>query len=314
VQGELGKKILYRVTPGLPPRSLQHLSFTNMPEHSEELNNLLIDVHRYLNQQRELYGNIIFQPEKGSESVLAETIMPEPMSKPTKQIVPLVETTLFGDTSVAAPTNVSEPRQGEPVEPKAAYPREPWTNATTLSALNEQICTCLKCGLGHTRKNFVFGVGNPTADVVVIGEAPGADEDAQGEPFVGRAGQLLNKILEAVHFKREEVFICNILKCRPPENRRPTPEETELCEPYLWRQLEIIKPKMILVLGLTAAQTLLKTNLSLGQMRGKFMDYRGIKLMVTYHPAALLRNPNWKKPTWEDVQLFRKTYDEMKSR
>jgi DNA polymerase len=275
-----------------------------MPKSPEELNNLLNDVGRYLSQQRELHGNILFQPERIAEPIRTQATQSELMSKPIKRNIPLVESTLFGETIIAAAAKVSEPT--------TPYPLEPWTDSRSLDALNAQICTCLKCGLGHSRKNFVFGVGNPNAEVVVIGEAPGADEDAQGEPFVGRAGQLLNKILEAVHFKREEVFICNILKCRPPENRRPTPEETDLCEPYLWKQLEIIKPKMILVLGLTAAQVLLKTNLSLGQLRGKFMDYRGIKLMVTYHPAALLRNPNWKKPTWEDVQLFRKTYEEMR--
>jgi DNA polymerase len=170
----------------------------------------------------------------------------------------------------------------------------------------------MKCGLGKTRIKFVFGVGNPKADVVVVGEAPGADEDEKGEPFVGRAGQLLNKILEAVQFKREEVFICNILKCRPPNNRDPQTEEIDCCEPYLWKQLEIIKPKMILCVGRIAGQSLLKTNSSLTLLRGKVHDYRGIPLMVTYHPAALLRNPNWKRPCWEDMQQFRKLYDEMK--
>jgi DNA polymerase len=157
----------------------------------------------------------------------------------------------------------------------------------------------------------VFGVGNPNADLVLVGEAPGADEDQQGEPFVGRAGQLLNKILEAINFKRDEVFICNILKCRPPNNRDPLPEEVASCEPYLWKQLELIRPKLILCLGRIAAQVLLKTNGSLSSMRGKVHDYRGIRLMVTYHPAALLRNPNWKRPAWEDVQQVRKLYDEL---
>ena len=158
----------------------------------------------------------------------------------------------------------------------------------------------------------MFGVGNPNAEVVLIGEAPGADEDAQGEPFVGRAGQLLNKILEAIHFKREEVYICNILKCRPPNNRDPLPEEVEQCEPYLWKQLELIKPKIILCLGRISAQVLLKTTDTLTKLRESVHDYRGIPLIVTYHPAALLRNPNWKRPAWEDVQKLRKMYDEMK--
>ena len=275
-----------------------------MPESPDELNNLLKDVGSYLKQQREMYGEVLFRSESKFVPTPENEKPSPPMGKQSKQTMPGDESNLFGEVEVPR-TKITDP--------VAPYPQEPWTSAATLDALNAQICTCLKCGLGHTRKNFVFGVGNPKAEVVVIGEAPGADEDAQGEPFVGRAGQLLNKILEAIHFKREEVFICNILKCRPPENRKPTPEEVELCEPYLWKQLEIIKPKMILALGLTAAQSLLKTNQSLGQLRGKFFDYRGIKLMVTYHPAALLRNPNWKKPTWEDVQVFRKVYEEMKN-
>jgi DNA polymerase len=148
---------------------------------------------------------------------------------------------------------------------------------------------------------------------VLIGEAPGADEDAQGEPFVGRAGQLLNKILEAIQFKREDVYICNILKCRPPNNRDPQPEEIHACEPHLWKQIELIQPKLILCLGRISAQVLLKTNASLTELRAKVHNYRGIPMMVTYHPAALLRNPHWKRPTWEDVQKFRKLYDELKT-
>lgn len=201
---------------------------------------------------------------------------------------------------------------GKKEQSTVAYPPEPWTEAADLDSLNSKICTCLKCSLGSTRTKFVFGVGNPKADLVLVGEAPGADEDLQGEPFVGRAGQLLNKILEAINFKREDVFICNILKCRPPNNREPQPEEIALCEPYLWKQLELLQPKLILCLGRVAAQALLKTNESLTSLRGRVHDYRGTKLMVTYHPAALLRNPNWKRPTWEDVQRVRKLYDELR--
>ena len=193
------------------------------------------------------------------------------------------------------------------------YPAEPWAGTSSLGELNSMICECQKCSLGATRIKFVFGVGNPKAEIVLIGEAPGADEDAKGEPFVGRAGQLLNKILEAIHFKREDVYICNILKCRPPNNRDPRPEEVQQCEPYLWKQLEIIKPKIILCLGRISAQVLLKTTDSLTKLRENVHDYRGIPLLVTYHPAALLRNPNWKRPTWEDVQKLRKMYDEMKN-
>ena len=191
------------------------------------------------------------------------------------------------------------------------YPDEPWTSVSSVSELNKQICACLKCPLGHTRVNFVFGVGNPNAKVMFIGEAPGADEDAQGEPFVGRAGQLLNKIIEAVGMKREDVYICNILKCRPPNNREPLPSEMELCSPYLSKQIELVKPQFIICLGRTAAQWLLQTNENLNTLRTRIHDYHGVKLIVTYHPAALLRNPNWKRPAWDDMKMFRKMYDEM---
>ena len=187
--------------------------------------------------------------------------------------------------------------------------REDWMEAATLDELNEKICGCQKCDLWKTRTNFVFGTGNPNADLVVVGEAPGQEEDKQGKPFVGRAGQLLTKILEAINFKREDVYICNILKSRPPNNRNPLPFEIQQCEPYLIKQLEIIKPKFILALGTFASQTLLQTKEPLGKLRGRFHMYNGIKMMVTYHPAALLRNPHWKKPTWEDVQMLRDEYD-----
>ena len=193
--------------------------------------------------------------------------------------------------------------------------REEWMDIEELAELDNMICNCHKCLLGKQRTNFVFGVGNPNADVVLVGEAPGAEEDKQGIPFVGRAGKLLTDILKAINFTRDEVYICNILKCRPPGNRNPLPDEIGKCEPYLLRQLELIKPKFILSLGAFASQTLLETKESLGKMRGKIYDYvvgdEKIKLMVTFHPAALLRNPNWKKPTWQDVQLFRKEYDKM---
>ncbi|MDH7516178.1 MAG: uracil-DNA glycosylase [Bacteroidota bacterium] len=184
-----------------------------------------------------------------------------------------------------------------------------WEQAESLDELYERIRTCRKCPLCETRTNFVFGTGSPHAGVVLIGEAPGAEEDLQGEPFVGRAGQLLNKILGAIGFRRDEVYICNILKCRPPNNRDPLPSEVEKCEPYLHRQLDLIRPRIILALGRIAAQTLLRTTDSLTVLRAGRHSYRGIPLVVTYHPAALLRNPGWKRPTWEDVQRFRSLYD-----
>jgi uracil-DNA glycosylase family 4 len=269
---------------------------------NEELKNILTTIERFLKQQQELYGETIFVQKSESPPIASTQI---PVTVNTRSASP--ETDLFGN--IITPIT-SHRETGEPILP--AFPNEPWAKSNNLEELNNAINTCMKCDLGKTRINFVFGVGNPKADVVIVGEAPGADEDEKGEPFVGRAGQLLNKILEAIHFKREEVFICNILKCRPPNNRDPQSEEIDCCEPYLWKQLEIIKPKMILCAGRIAGQSLLKTNASLALLRSKMHDYRGIPLMVTYHPAALLRNPNWKRPCWEDMQQFRKQYDEMK--
>ena len=271
---------------------------------NEEFKNILSDSERFLKQQQELYGDTIFVSK--NEPLSADATQ---KSASASTVPAALEIDLFGNAT--KPTTIHH-KAGEPILP--AFPNESWTATKSLEELNNAINTCMKCGLGKTRIKFVFGVGNPKADVVVVGEAPGADEDEKGEPFVGRAGQLLNKILEAVQFKREEVFICNILKCRPPNNRDPQTEEIDCCEPYLWKQLEILKPKMILCAGRIAGQSLLKTNSSLTLLRGKVHDYRGIPLMVTYHPAALLRNPNWKRPCWEDMQQFRKMYDEMKDK
>jgi len=188
---------------------------------------------------------------------------------------------------------------------------EDFQKAESLEELNSKICNCQNCELGKTRTKFVFGVGNPNADAMLIGEAPGRDEDLQGEPFVGRAGKLLNDILKAVNFKREEVYIANILKCRPPNNRDPLPLEMETCIPYLHKQIDLIQPKVILCLGRVAANGLLDKKLSLGQLRENNYEFNGIRVMATYHPAALLRNPNWKRGCWEDVQKFRKLYDEL---
>ena len=190
-------------------------------------------------------------------------------------------------------------------------PKEKWELSKNLNELNDLICNCKKCQLGSARNKFVFGSGNPNADAIVIGEGPGADEDAQGLPFVGRAGKLLTDILKAIKFSRDEVYIANIVKCRPPGNRTPYPQEMDTCIPYLKKQIELIQPKVILCLGLTAAQGLLKKKESLTKMRGKIFEFENKKVMVTYHPAALLRNPNWKRGCWEDVKKFRKLYDEL---
>ncbi len=176
----------------------------------------------------------------------------------------------------------------------------------SIEEVRGEAAQCTRCSLAKTRKNVVFGDGNLSARIVFVGEAPGADEDEQGLPFVGRAGQLLTNIIKAMGLERKDVYICNILKCRPPGNRNPLPEEIRLCEPFLKQQLKFISPEIICALGSFAAKTLLKTETPITVLRGRFHLYEGIKLMPTYHPAYLLRNPPAKKQVWEDVQLIMK--------
>jgi len=215
-----------------------------------------------------------------------------------------IQSEIFGDVLFDEDKNILIKRKTEIVS-------ETFHSAKSLEELNSLICNCMKCQLGDTRKNFVFGTGNPTAEVLILGEGPGAEEDEQGLPFVGRAGKLLNDILKAIKFERNDVYIANIVKCRPPGNRTPSPAEMEKCIPYLKKQIELIDPKLILCVGLTAAHGLLLNKDSLTSLRGKVFEYEGRKVIVTYHPAALLRNPNWKRGCWEDVQAFRKLYDEL---
>jgi len=179
-------------------------------------------------------------------------------------------------------------------------------------ALEDQVSECTLCDLHTSRTRTVFGVGNRSADWLVIGEAPGSDEDQQGEPFVGRAGQLLNAMLRAAGLQREQVFIANILKCRPPNNRDPKPEEVTCCEPYLLRQIELIRPRLILAVGRIAAQNLLNTQTPIGKLRGKVHQFRdtGIPVIATYHPAYLLRSPKEKSKSWQDLQLALGTLQE----
>ncbi len=187
----------------------------------------------------------------------------------------------------------------------------PLHDLTRLSDVEEWVASTVLIPLDEIRLNPVFGVGKPDADLMIVGEAPGADEDQQGEPFVGRAGQLLNKILEAIGFARGDVYIANILKSRPPNNRDPYQAEVEAHIPILFKQIALIQPKVILCVGKTAGNSLLQKSGSLKSLRGRFHDFHGIPVMVTYHPAALLRNPQWKKATWEDVQLLRERYDSL---
>jgi DNA polymerase len=174
-----------------------------------------------------------------------------------------------------------------------------------LSELAAAVAACRACSLCRTRTQTVFADGDPAARLLFVGEAPGRDEDAQGLPFVGRAGQLLNKMIAAIDLKREEVYICNVLKCRPPDNRVPAPDEVERCRPFLERQIELVKPALICALGLSAAQALLETKSSMASMRGKTFAFRGVPVIPTYHPAALLRNPGLKREAWVDLQRVR---------
>jgi DNA polymerase len=215
-------------------------------------------------------------------------------------------------TRAAELSAASERRASEPLDPPAPLDATPglvpvFSSAeAALKAVREDLGECTRCKLvGLGRKTIVFGVGNPNADLMFVGEAPGADEDIQGEPFVGRAGQLLTKIIEAIDLRREDVYIANVIKCRPPQNRNPEPDEVEQCEPFLFRQLDTIKPKVIVALGKFAAQSLLRTTDPITRIRGREFTYRDAILIPTYHPAYLLRNPSAKRDVWEDMKRVR---------
>ena len=194
-----------------------------------------------------------------------------------------------------------------PGEDPTAVPLVLTTPAEALATVRAEIGDCVRCKLHALgRRQIVFGVGNPDADLMFVGEAPGADEDIQGIPFVGRAGQLLTKIIEAINLSRNDVYIANVIKCRPPGNRNPEQDEVDTCEPFLFQQIDVIKPKVIVALGTFAARALLRTLDPISRLRGRVYDYRGAKLIPTFHPAFLLRNPASKREVWEDMKLVRK--------
>ena len=207
---------------------------------------------------------------------------------------------LTANADIAAPDAVEvHTPQAQPV----TLMRSP-TDA--LQLIRDDIGDCTRCKLHRLgRRQVVFGVGNPEADLMFVGEAPGADEDVQGIPFVGRAGQLLTKIIEAIGLSRDEVYIANVIKCRPPENRNPEPDEVETCEPFLFQQIDSIRPKVVVALGTFAAKALLKTQDPISRLRGRTFDYRGAKLIPTFHPAFLLRSPDRKRDVWEDMKKVR---------
>ena len=257
----------------------------------------------------QLKGHVEFMQELGITGVAPEVlsclkkgVVPgklknkkEKTSLPRRKEDPVVHRTAFS-------SGPSLFKIGESIPP--SYPN--------LETVRENLGDCSRCKLARGRTNIVFGSGNPKSKLVFVGEGPGADEDAQGLPFVGKAGQLLTKIIESIQLRREEVYICNVVKCRPPENRVPEKDEIAACSPFLLAQLEVIRPGIICCLGATAAQTLLKTNAYMGKLRGRFYDYNGAQLIATYHPAYLLRNPAAKRGVWEDMKKIRTLIDNEK--
>ena len=232
------------------------------------------------------------QLAKPSEEALAAALSPEGSQNLAKpQAVPTKPT----ETSSSTPSSLAD---AEPITPNIS-------TAASLEILQSEVAECQLCEeLASTRTQTVFGVGNPKARLCILGEAPGADEDRLGEPFVGRGGQLLNKILGACNLQREEVYILNVLRCRPPGNRNPLEEEAKNCRRFLERQIELVDPEFICCMGAVPAQNLLSTTTSVGRLRGQVHDYRGIKVVCTYHPAYLLRNPSAKKNTWDDMKML----------
>ena len=249
---------------------------------------------KFLKQQREMYGDFSVKLNEKAEKSIAKANEPEKT---------------FETGTSENKKEVTQPKQEEK-EAKES-PTELISNCHTLEELKELCSNTEELRTDLDGTNLVFGVGNPNADLMIIGEAPGYNEDKQGEPFVGQAGQLLDKIMAAINFERSDIYIANILKHRPPDNRDPKPEERQRSLPYLIRQIELIDPKLILCVGRISATTLLDKETSLGNLRNKFHEFHGRELMVTYHPAALLYNQKYKRPTWEDVQLLRKRYDEL---
>lgn len=248
----------------------------NADENKPKRRNGLLDssrLSRLPNLPKRNLGSRNFQNNKTNEQKGEE----KPMEKPD------LKDSLFGDISETLPES----------------------NETLEEIRNEIGADCTRCELCKERTQVVNSVGNEQADLMIIGEAPGADEDAQGEPFVGRAGKLLTKIIEAIGMKREDVFIGNINRCRPPGNRQPTIEESETCKPYLIREISVVKPKVIVVLGNTAMKNLLETKTGITRMRGKFANYHGVKVMPTFHPAYLLRDPRKKREVWEDMKMVK---------
>lgn len=279
---------------------------------SNDPNELINQLISFIKRERTLFGDfaVEIQSSPKSDKKLRKEKEPSLQGDIVTGHSRKQTTSSASTTSTVSPS--STPKEGLSNRDESNEVYSQIDKCNTLKEL-EALCRkadVLKTDLEDTQ--LVFGVGNPDADLMLVGEAPGAEEDKQGEPFVGKAGQLLNQILDAIGFKREDVYIANILKHRPPNNRNPKPEERKRSLPFLQKQIELVDPKLILALGKISAQTLLDKNTSLSRMRGKFHKFHDkYELLATYHPAALLRHPKWKRPTWEDVQLLRKRYDDL---
>jgi uracil-DNA glycosylase len=280
------------------------------------------DELRFLTRQLRAYLEALqawgVQHVPGDRAPEAQPPNPEPMASGVAASLPASESSKALTTSAASPP--LPPPPGRPPASRdlqgALLPQEhPSAHLSGLSLVELEAVArqCTLCRLHRGRTHVVFGVGNPQADLMFAGEAPGRDEDQQGEPFVGRAGQLLTRIIEAIGLKRQDVYIANVIKCRPPNNRNPEADEIAHCEPYLIRQIELVRPRLIVALGTFAAQTLLKTKLPISQLRGRFHTYQGVKLMPTFHPAFLLRNPERKRAVWEDMQAVQRELRRLQS-
>ncbi|REG25044.1 DNA polymerase [Archangium gephyra] len=311
------------------------------PETSQELSEVLEDLRRHLLWQEEDGGRFLqvdarlaaelrgaglarlraqAQAAKPASSVAAQPApaapQPAPAARPMapRAPAPEPERPLAARAPEAAPVRreapVARPLEAPAQARPAAGPLPGVVEGErpTLDEIRRELGDCRRCKLCDGRKNIVFGSGNPRAELVFVGEGPGADEDAQGVPFVGAAGQLLTKMIEAMGYRRDDVYICNVVKCRPPNNRNPEPDEVTACEPFLRAQLRAVQPKVIVALGKFAAQTLLRDTTAITKMRGNWREYEGIKLMPTFHPAYLLRQPAEKKKAWEDLQQVMKFF------
>ena len=249
------------------------------------LETLLEDARRHLLWQSEEYGPEVLQTRAQVEAArLTARQVPEKL--PVRQ----------------GPAGLTPPQRPPAATPVPPRPTPPALLGKTLDEIRQELGDCRRCKLCTGRKQIVFGSGSPRAQLMFVGEGPGADEDVQGVPFVGKAGQLLTKMIEAMGYRRDEVYICNVVKCRPPDNRNPEPDEIAACEPFLRAQIRALQPKVIVALGKFAAQTLLKDATPITRLRGQWREYEGVRLMPTFHPAYLLRAPTEKRAAWEDLQ------------